>query len=136
MSYQLTFTKQIVYDPGPSGITIPISLSLIGHESTFAAKVDTGTSECVFASKRGRALGLDIKDGEKLLMNTVTGSFLTYRHEVTMKILDSAFDVRVCFAADEHFDRDVLGRPGFLDRVRIAIVDYEGKLYLSKYDEE
>jgi hypothetical protein len=32
----------------------------------------------------------------------------------------------------EHFDRNVLGRHGWLDRV-VLLIDYEGKLPLSRY---
>ena len=35
------------------------------------------------------------------------------------------------FAEDENFSRNVLGRQGRLDRVRLGLVDYEGKLCLS-----
>ena len=39
------------------------------------------------------------------------------------------------FAEDEAFQRNVLGRRGFLEPVILGLVDYEGKLYLSKYGE-
>ena len=40
----------------------------------------------------------------------------------------------VFFAEDENFRRNVLGRNGWLDRVVIGINDYDGKLYLSRYE--
>lgn len=39
------------------------------------------------------------------------------------------------FAAEESLDRDVPGRQGWLDRLRVSIVDDDGLLYLSHYDE-
>ena len=36
--------------------------------------------------------------------------------------------------ADETIRKNVLGRRGWLDRVRLAIVDYEQVLYLAPYD--
>ena len=42
----------------------------------------------------------------------------------------------VYFAQDENFKRNVLGRHGWLDRVLIGINDYDGKLYLSRYEDE
>jgi hypothetical protein len=42
----------------------------------------------------------------------------------------------VYFASDEAFDRNVLGRFGWLDRMVIGINDYEGKLYLKSHDSE
>lgn len=45
---------------------------------------------------------------------TPTGSFLTYGHEVTLSALGFQFAVIVFFAADEWFNRDVLGRHGHI----------------------
>ena len=42
----------------------------------------------------------------------------------------------VFFAKDEFISRNVLGRHGFLDRLIIGINDYDGKLYLSRYESE
>jgi hypothetical protein len=42
--------------------------------------------------------------------------------------------VTVYFAANESFTRNVLCRRGWLDQLRLAIVEYEGKLFLSRYD--
>jgi hypothetical protein len=41
----------------------------------------------------------------------------------------------VYFAANQSFTRNVLGRRGWLDQVRPGIVEHDGKLYLSRYDE-
>jgi hypothetical protein len=136
MVYPLSFTRLLNYDAGKSGITIPITLRLTNHEAVLEAKLDTGAPECIFARQHGELLGLDIENGEPWRINTATGAFMTYSHDVTMAVLGYTFDVRVCFAADARFNRNVLGRHGFLDRVRIGVVDYEGKLYLSRYDED
>jgi len=39
----------------------------------------------------------------------------------------------VCFAQDSGFNRNFLGRSGWLDRLRIAIIDYDRMLLLSAY---
>ena len=39
------------------------------------------------------------------------------------------------FAKDEHYNRNVVGRFGGMDHLKVGIVDYEGKIYLSSYDE-
>jgi hypothetical protein len=46
------------------------------------------------------------------------------------------FDSMIYFAAEEHYNRNVVGRHGWLNRVRLALIDYEGMLYLSRADEE
>jgi hypothetical protein len=85
-----------------------------------------------FERKFGEQPGLDIEAGERQLFGTATGSFLTFGHSVTLIVEDFQFDSYVYFANDEFFDRNVLGRFGFLDRVIIAIDDYDGKPYLSR----
>jgi hypothetical protein len=39
------------------------------------------------------------------------------------------------FAAEPHLARAVVGRSGFLDRVRLALIDYDRRLYLSAYED-
>ena len=67
------------------------------------------------------------------VLGTATGTFLSYGHEVTLSVADFQFDT--IFAADAEINRNVLGRFGWLDRVVLGLIDYEGKLYLSRYDE-
>ena len=135
MSHVLTFAQQVNYDVGQPGITLPVTLSLANETVTIPAKLDTGATNCIFARRYAEQLGIVVERGTPLRFNTPTGSFLSYQHEVTLRVLAYEFDVRVCFAADTEFTRDVLGRLGFLDRIRLGLVDYEGALYLSRYDE-
>jgi predicted aspartyl protease len=136
MAYRLEFNHLIEYDAGQPGISLETSLKLAGREVYVAAKLDTGATNCIFARRHGEQLGLDIESGEEVYVGTATGRFKTYRHEVTLNVLGYGFDVRVCFAEERHFRRDVLGRQGFLDRVRLGLIDYDGQLYLSEYNEE
>jgi hypothetical protein len=45
------------------------------------------------------------------------------------------FDCVVYFAESQSYNRDVLGRQGWLHRIRLGLVDYDGKLYLSDYND-
>ncbi|MBI1762336.1 MAG: hypothetical protein HYR56_12960 [Acidobacteria bacterium] len=135
MDYQMSFARLINYDPGLPGITVDVTIGLVGVSLACAAKLDTGSTNCVFERRHGESLGLDIESGERVRTGTPTGSFIAYRHTVTMTGLDYAFDAGVCFPADEYINRNVLGRLGFLDRFRLGLIDYDGKLYCSRYDE-
>jgi hypothetical protein len=42
----------------------------------------------------------------------------------------------VHFFADASINKNVLGRVGWLDRVRLALVDHETTMYLAPYDTE
>lgn len=77
---------------------------------------------------------LEVETGEPLRLSTVTGSFDAYGHALTLETLGYSFDVTVYFAAHEAFTRNVLGRRGWLDQVRLGLVEYEGKLFLSRYE--
>lgn len=53
---------------------------------------------------------------------------------MTLSTLGIEVDSTVYFYADEAIRKNVLGRRGWLDRVRLAVVDYEQVLYLAPYD--
>jgi hypothetical protein len=63
----------------------------------------------------------------------LAGSFAAYEHEVTIQTLGIEFLAVVFFAQDNEFTRNFLGRSGWLDRLRIGIVDYDRMLFVSAY---
>lgn len=133
MTHQLMFAS--VYDYGTEAIIVPVELRLADKTVRADAYLDTGSTFCVFKRELATALGLDVETGTPLRLSTVTGSFDAYGHMLTLETLDYSFDVTVFFAAHESFTRNVLGRRGWLDQVRLGVVDYESKLYLSRYNE-
>lgn len=132
--YPINFEKLHLYDSGKVGISVEVSLKSGDLTSEFTAKIDTGATACIFNRASGERLGIEIETGEPQRFSTTTGSFLTYGHFVTLVVADFEFNSLVFFAEDENFNRNVLGRNGWLDRVIIGINDYEGKLYLSHYE--
>ena len=50
-------------------------------------------------------------------------------------MIDLSFETTVSFAEEISFNRNVVGQQGWLDRLRLGLVDYEGKLYLSDYND-
>lgn len=133
MGYQLSFSQVAEYDSGESGINVKASLRLDQQTLDFSAKIDTGSTNCIFTREIGEQLGLKIEDGLPKWIGTATGRFLTYEHEVTLSVLGFNFDILACFAKDAQLQKNILGRYGFLMQVKIGLVDYEGKLYLSHY---
>jgi len=75
-----------------------------------------------------------VETGSPPRFSTVVGSFDAYGHTLRLETLGLSFDVMVFFAADEWFTRNVLCRRSWLDQVRLSVVEYEGHLYLSRYD--
>jgi len=133
VTHQLTFAS--AHDYGTDAIIIPVMLRLGNAAARTDAYLDTGATFCVFKRSLAEPLGLEVETGEPLRLSTVTGSFDAYGHMLTLETFGYSFDVTVYFAAHESFTRNVLGRRGWLDQVRLGLVEYESKLYLSRYDE-
>ncbi|MEK6303347.1 MAG: aspartyl protease family protein [Acidobacteriota bacterium] len=129
----MEFEKLLSYDVGEPGITLEATLKLKEQTFDLPVKVDTGASCCLFERRVGEALGFDIEMGMRQLFGTATGTFVGYGHEVTLSVAEFEFDTIVFFPSDAEIARNVLGRFGWLDRVVLGLVDYEGKLYLSRY---
>ena len=133
--HQLEFDT--LYDYGTDKASIEISVALRFGERTvsFPAQFGTGATFCVFERSYAETLGLSVESGMPLRFTTAMGSFDAYGHALTLETLGYSFDVTVYFAAHESFTRNVLGRRGWLDQVRLGLVEYESKLYLSRYNE-
>ncbi len=135
MIHSLDFSHLVEYDAGLTGISLAIKIGGVSGSTELIAKVDTGATDCIFARQFGEQIGLDIEAGKPVEFSTAIGAFKTFQHWVTLSVFDYDFDVPVCFATDENFNRNVLGRIGFLNQVLIGLNDYEGKLYLSSLAE-
>jgi len=135
MAETLSFKKVHTYNTTEIGITITASLQFGQRTVVCDTKLDTGASFCIFERAQGEVLGIDVESGIAQQVGTPTGSFLAYGHEVILSVLGIETTSVVYFAEDENFSRNVLGRQGWLDRVRLGLIDYEGKLYLSNYDD-
>lgn len=133
MLYELTFDELLLYDVGQTGITVQVNLDPHSHTPAIKAKVDTGASCCIFARQHGEELGFNIETGLRQVFGTATRTFIAYGHEVNLTVGNLEFDTMAFFPADEEIRRNVLGRFGWLDRVVLGLVDYDGKLYLSRY---
>ena len=136
MPETLTFAKVHFYDTAKPGITVIAELRRGETAVQCEAKIDTGASFCIFQRLHGEYLGLDIESGTPQYFGTATGRFLAFGHDITLTVLGLQTESTVYFAAEEFFTRNVLGCTGWLDRVRLGLVDYEGKLLLSSYHEE
>ena len=67
-------------------------------------------------------------------MQTLSGRLKAYGHEVQLSTLGVAFNMTVYFAEDYNLPRNLLGRNGWLQQVKLAVTDYEETLYLSAYE--
>jgi len=133
VTHSLNFHVEHDYSKA-EGVSILVTLRHGQDMVSFDADVDTGSTFCIFNRGHAETLGLNVESGNPTRFKTVTGGFDAYGHALTLETLGYSFDVTVYFAAHESFTRNVLGRRGWLDQVRLGIVDYESKLYLSPYE--
>jgi 8-oxo-dGTP pyrophosphatase MutT (NUDIX family) len=135
MAHTLNFDVHHRYSDQRSGIEIPTAFEL-GETVVFCqAKVDPGAQDCLFKRELGEELGLDIERGHFIKLDSLAGTLPAYGHEVTLHTLGLEFNSIVYFAADYGLRRNLLGREGWLQKVRLAVVDYDATIYLSPYDE-
>jgi hypothetical protein len=116
------------------GIEVPTELCIGTQRVELIARLDTGAAFCIFERRYAEELGLDVESGRPQRFRTMTGSFMAYEHEVTLRTLGIEFSSAVFFAQDPAFNRNFVGRSGWLDRLRIGIIDYDRLLFLSSYD--
>lgn len=133
MAHQLNFDIRYKYDSIATGITVEVLLRLGESIAVSQGKVDPGAQICLFQRELADELGVNVTEGHRLEVVTLAGSLTAYGHSVTMQTLGLEFDSIVYFAADYGLSRNLLGREGWLQKVRLAIVDYDSTLYLGPY---
>jgi len=58
----------------------------------------------------------------------------TFGHLVALEVLGLSMESMVYFFAEERINKNLLGRTGWLDRIRLGLVDHDQTLYLAAYD--
>jgi hypothetical protein len=136
MPYQLNFALRQKYRSLESGITTEARLRRGDLLVITDVKIDTGAEVCLFSREIGEKLGIEIESGLPKRLGTLTGSFLSYGHEVRLETIGLDFQTVVYFSEVENLPRNFLGRQGWLQLLRLAIIDYDEELYLSLYDDQ
>lgn len=111
------------------GISVDATLRNGDYSVDIDAKIDTGSTYCVFERYYGETVGLDVERGTLVALRTATGSFNVYGHELTLSVFGIETMSTVYFAESDYFDRNVLGRIGWLDRVKLGLVEQEGNYF-------
>jgi len=130
----LEFDHLFRYHQADDGIVIPVALESGDQRVEFEAKIDTAATYCVFARVHGERLGLDIERGVEQRFGTALGVFTAYGHQVHLQTLEFRFESYVFFASDDALTKNVLGRRGWLDMLKVGIIDYLDELYVSRFD--
>jgi hypothetical protein len=96
--------------------------------------VDTGGEVCLFSNEIGSRLGLQVEQGIPTTLDSLGGPIEAFAHEVVIQTGDLIFESLVYFAKFPNLPRNILGRQGWLRKLRMAVVDYDNLLYLNTYD--
>jgi hypothetical protein len=132
---QLSFAETYAYADDLTGIVIPTVLSYGSKAINIQAKIDLGAEVCLFRHEEGLKLGVPIEQGIPCRLSTLTGTLEAYGHEVRLQTGALAFESVVYFAKYPGLPRNLLGRQGWLRNLRLAVIDYDQRLYLSAYDD-
>ena len=119
--HQLSFTRVHSYADRDASITVPVALR-------------SGASQCLFENAYASELGIDLTSGVLTRFRTANSSFDAYGHEVEIDVLGIVTHSLVYFFAEPSIRKNVLGRGGWLDRVRVGLVDHDREIYLARYD--
>ena len=132
MNWDFSFSIRMGTVQDQFGLCLPITLSVADQEIEANAYLDTGATYCVIPREAGEKLGLDVEAGEPTSLRTGGGPMPTFLHYANLTIDELFFeDVPVCVAKYPEFDRILLGREGWLQRVRLNLIVYEDGLYLN-----
>jgi hypothetical protein len=132
--YQLEFTRVYDYSGEDESVVIPVVLRAGANQVSVAASLDTGASFCLFGAEIAEALGLALASGIRKRFRTANSAFEAYGHPVELHAFSVATHSLIYFFADLTIDKNVLGRTGWLDRVRLGLVHHDNKIYLAPHD--
>ncbi len=135
MAFQLSFRTRHKYADQDGSLALRVILSTGAQTVHCVARIDTGATCCLFQRELADALEIDVESGNKIYLSTLTGSLSAFGHELTLQTFDIAFHTTVYFAAAYGLERNLLGRIGWLQQVRLGIVDHDEEIYLSDYND-
>ena len=87
----------------------------------------------MFENAYAAELGLDLTGGVLTRFRTANSSFDAYGYEVEIDVLGTVTHSLVYFFAESSIRKNVLGRGGWLDRVRVGLVDHDREIYLADH---
>jgi Aspartyl protease len=129
----LSFEIEYRYQLTSGGIIVPIELAVADRRITLPARLDTGSSDCLFDESFAQSLGMELEQGYRRTYQTVAGSFSAYGHEVTLRTEGLEWNALVFFYAAPDPEANFLGRRGWLDRITLGLTHYEQALYLAPF---
>lgn len=95
------------------------------------ALVDSGASLSLFRPELARYLGLEIEQGRRIVLESITAQIVAFIHDLKAEINGKKFKLPIAFLATPHTSFNILGREGFFDQF-VIIFDEEKKILRLK----
>lgn len=112
---------------------VPIKVKGRDRWFEFWAFVDSGATYSIFSSKEAEALGIEIKEGKKMMLVVGDGSYIpVYLFEIPMSIGDVEFIAEIGFSERLGVGFNLLGRRVIFDIFRVCFSDREEKVTFQK----
>lgn len=135
MAFEIVYHHRFAYDVNNAEVILPVIIDANDHKESVIAAIDTGATLCVFQREIAEKLGITVEDGIEDHVNAMGTIIRVYGHEATLSLGDLALNLFVYFPEFQQIPRNLLGRQGFLQRLRFGLNDYEGFVYLSHHDD-
>lgn len=135
MSFEIDFHKKEHYRSLETGITIETILRYGDLETRCQAKVDTGSQVCFFDRNYADVLEIDVESGYHEKFSTLGGGVIGYAHQIELETLGMRFQSYVYFAETYSINRNLLGRQGWLQLIKLGLDDYRSEIYLLSNSE-
>ncbi|SRR5215204_5158545 len=97
MNHRPEFEKLVRYDSGKAESPSKCKLRLGNDSTIFEAKIDTGSTYCIFERICGEKPGIQIETGLRERISTASGSFWAFGHLLTLVVEDYEFESAVNF---------------------------------------
>ena len=125
MAETLEFNLVHEYSLFKTGISVDATLRNGNFSVDVDSRIDTGSTYCIFERHYGETLNLDVENGIVVNIGTATGSFRAFGHELTLTVLGIETVSTAYFAESDSFDRNVLGRVGWIELVKFGLMEGE-----------
>ncbi len=129
----LDFDLQYRYDLTPSGIVVPVELVFADQRIAFPARLDTGSSDCIFDRSFAELLGINVESGYQRNYRTVAGTFSAFGHDVTLRTQGLEWSAMVFFYAASDPDANFSGPSGLARSCAPGLIHYDQTLYLAPF---
>ena len=106
----------------------PIIPLLVGFGNDWVpinALVDSGANLCIFNADVGRALGIEIEKGEKLILSGIAGKITSFVHKIKLNIEGEEMEVEAAFTDELAVSINLLGRKDLFERFSITFDDLQ-----------